>query len=206
MQPAAAASAQPGRSTGPRTPEGKEISSKNSTKHGCCSKRLLLPGEDPRQWEALKAGWLKEYGSSSPVSSLLISQAAEKQWLLVRAQNRFLEIQQFIYDAEPECRLWNEEQCKLYEKFQRYLTTAERAFQRAFQDIERLRRTHLKQHDVAFREDLELRRFALRERKNRFEIALLHAKTELCETKSAAQKPPPSPPNPYAAAVAVHPL
>jgi hypothetical protein len=194
MHFSAAASAQPGRSTGPRTPEGKQISSKNATKHGCCSQRLLLPDEDPEEWETLKAGWLQEYDTSSPVFLSLALQAAEKQWLLLRAQNRFDETQQFLYNEQPECRIWNEEQCKLHEKFQRYLTTAERAFDRAFQNVERLRRVALRQHDVDFREDLELRRFALKQEKNEFETTLLQAKTELCQSKTAALNKPASPP------------
>lgn len=194
MQLSAAASAQPNRSTGPRTPEGKQISSKNATKHGCCSKCLLLPDENPQEWETLKAGWLQEYEIDTPAAAFLVTQAAEKQWLLLRAQNRFLEVQQFLYLSESECRLWNEEQCKLYEKFQRYLTTAERAFDRAFHNTERLRRVSLRQHDVAFRESLELRRFALREEKNELESTLLQAKTELYRAKLAAQKSPGSPP------------
>ncbi|HEY1949355.1 MAG TPA: hypothetical protein VGG97_20275 [Bryobacteraceae bacterium] len=177
-------------STGPRTPEGKQISSQNATKHGCCSQRLLLPDENPEEWEALKAGWLQEYNTSSLVFLSLAVRAAEKQWLLLRAQKRFDEVQQFLYDAQPECRLWNEEQCKLHDKFQRYLTTAERAFDRAFRNAEHLRRVALRQHDVDFKEDLELRRFALKQEKNEFETALLLVKTALCQSKAAALNKP----------------
>jgi hypothetical protein len=189
MHSSAAASAQTGRSTGPRTPEGKQISSRNALRHGCCSKSLVLPGEDAGEWEALQSGWLKEYDTSSPVFLSLALQAAEKQWLLLRAQKRFDEVQQFLYAAQPECRLWDEEQCKLHDRFQRYLTTAERAFDRAFHNAERLRRVALKEHDVAFKEDLELRRFALKAEKTDFEITLLRAKTEHCQIKTARLVP-----------------
>ncbi|HSU30291.1 MAG TPA: hypothetical protein VLJ11_03565, partial [Bryobacteraceae bacterium] len=36
-------------STGPRTPEGKRASSRNSFQHGLYSKQLVLPGEDPAE-------------------------------------------------------------------------------------------------------------------------------------------------------------
>ncbi|HEY1945486.1 MAG TPA: hypothetical protein VGG97_00660 [Bryobacteraceae bacterium] len=52
----------------------------------------------------------------------------------------------------------------------------------------------LRQHDVDFREDLELRRFALKQEKTEFEITLLEAKAEVCNAKSAALKTPGSPP------------
>jgi hypothetical protein len=109
--------------------------------------------------------------------------------LLLRAQKRFDEAQQFLYASQPECRLWDEEQCKLHDRFQRYLTTAERAFDRAFHNAERLRRVALKEHDVAFKEDLELRRFALKEEKTDFEITLLRAKAEHCQTQTAKLTP-----------------
>jgi hypothetical protein len=194
MHYSAAASARPGRSTGPRTLEGKQIASQNATQHGCCSQRLLLPDEDPKEWETLKAGWLQEYNTDSPVFLSLVLHAAEKQWLLLRAQRHFNETQQFLYREQPECRLWNEEQCKLHDKFQRYLTTAERAFDRAFHNAERLRRVALREHDVAFREDLERRRFSLKQEKNEFEVTLLQAKTYLCEAKTVALKMSGSPP------------
>jgi hypothetical protein len=97
-----------GQSTGPRTPEGKQKSSQNSTKHGCCSHRLLLPGEDPAAWEELKAGWLQEYEAANQAALSLVLQAAEAQWMLVRAHNHFAEAHH-----------------KLYQKFQRYLGAAE---------------------------------------------------------------------------------
>lgn len=34
------------RSTGPKTPYGKDASSKNALKHGVLSQEVLLPGED----------------------------------------------------------------------------------------------------------------------------------------------------------------
>jgi hypothetical protein len=117
MHSSAAASTHPPRSTGPRGPEGKEISSRNATRHGCCSQRLLLPDEDPGEWEALRASWLKEYITSSPVA------------------------------VQRECRFWSREHCKLYEKCQCYVTTAERAFDSA----ERLRRVDLRKHMMSLR-------------------------------------------------------
>ncbi|HMF75203.1 MAG TPA: hypothetical protein VK604_06035 [Bryobacteraceae bacterium] len=182
--------AQPGHSTGPRTPEGKRQSSKNSTKHGCCSKRLLLPEENPEEWEQLKAGWLQEYDTSSPTSLLLVMQAAEAQWQQIRARNCFSDVQYAIYEEQSDCTLWTEQHHKLYAKFQRYLSAAERSFLRAFHEVERLRRTRFKQEEVAFKQDLDRRRFALRQEKSRLEAALVQAKIDLSHAKTTtlAQK------------------
>lgn len=48
-------------STGPKTEEGKAVSSQNARTHGCTSAQLTLPNEDPAEWEALKAAWLPDY-------------------------------------------------------------------------------------------------------------------------------------------------
>ena len=45
----------PNNSTGPRTDIGKQTSSRNAIKHGCCSNEtLILPSENIADFEALK--------------------------------------------------------------------------------------------------------------------------------------------------------
>jgi len=43
------------RSTGPCTPAGKAVSARNSTRHGFRSQSVLLPGDDPAEYDALLA-------------------------------------------------------------------------------------------------------------------------------------------------------
>ncbi len=186
MSLSTATSAETSRCTGPRTREGKQKSSQNSTKHGCCSKRLLLPDEDPAAWEALKAGWLQSYDTSDPVSLTLVLQTAEAQWQQIRAQNAFASAQYAIHEEQPDCTKWTEEHHKLYSKFQRYLSAAERTFLRRFHEVERLRRTKFKQEQAAFKQDLDCRRFALKQEKTQYETALIQAKTEFCNAKKTA--------------------
>ena len=176
----------PGRSTGPRTTEGKQKSSQNSTKHGCCSKRLLLPAENPAEWESLKAGWLQEYDTSTPFALQLVMEAAKAQWQQIRARNAFVEVQYAINEEQADIMLWTDEHHKLYSRFERYLGAAERSFLRAFHEIERFRRTQFKQSEMAFKQDLERRRFTLRQDKNRLETALLQAKTDLHNARASA--------------------
>jgi hypothetical protein len=182
------------RCTGPRTREGKQKSSQNSTKHGCCSKRLLLPDEDPEEWEALKADWLQSYDTGDPVSLRLVMHAAEMQWQQNRAQNAFAAAQYAIYEAQPDCTQWKDDHHKLYSKFQRYLSAAERSFLRAFHEVERLRRTQRKQDEVAFKQNLDRQRFELRQDKNQHEIALIQAKANFCNAKSIRKTENASPP------------
>ena len=51
-------------STGPRTEEGKQTSSRNALKHGLTASTVLIPGEDPAAYAAFKndltADWKPE--------------------------------------------------------------------------------------------------------------------------------------------------
>jgi hypothetical protein len=47
--------------SGPTSPEGRAASSKNSTKHGACSRTLILPGESEEAWERLLARYVRTY-------------------------------------------------------------------------------------------------------------------------------------------------
>jgi len=46
------------RCTGPKTPEGKAVSSGNAVTHGVTSKRLFLQGENEQEFADLWAGWM----------------------------------------------------------------------------------------------------------------------------------------------------
>ena len=52
--------------TGPRTPEGKAISSATSLKHGLASGRLIIPGEDRDDFEALLNDLVAEHAPATP--------------------------------------------------------------------------------------------------------------------------------------------
>src|SRR5690349_22412516 len=72
-------------STGPRTPTGKLASSRNSLKHGLASGMLLIPGEDPAAFEALRNALMEEHQAASETEALLINEMAQSYWLTQRA-------------------------------------------------------------------------------------------------------------------------
>jgi hypothetical protein len=49
------------RSTGPRTPEGKQRSSMNALKHGLRAETVLLPTEDADAFDDMLAEWNDEW-------------------------------------------------------------------------------------------------------------------------------------------------
>jgi hypothetical protein len=82
-------------STGPRTEEGKAISSMNALKHGLASGALIIKGEDPAEFAALKAGLEKDFQPANTIESTLVANLAKSQWLTDRA----IRLQKLAYDA-----------------------------------------------------------------------------------------------------------
>jgi hypothetical protein len=115
--------------TGPTTPEGKAISSGNSLKHGLASGRVIIPGEDPADFEALLSDLVKEHAPANETESLLVQQMAQSWWLMQRA----IRIQNETF---TETRVDTHKLAL----FLRYQTTHERAFYRALNSLQKLNR------------------------------------------------------------------
>ena len=112
-------------STGPRTEEGKAISSQNGLKHGLASGTLLIPGEDPAAYEALVADLIAQHQPETPGEEIAITDMAHAWWLKTRAiafQNRYIE---------------NEKMLALY---LRYQAAHERAYYRALAELRKLKK------------------------------------------------------------------
>ncbi len=128
---AASENKNPNGSTGPTSPEGKERSSQNSLKHGLCSQKLILPNEDAAEFEEVKEKWLGDCLFDEPLLITYAEQAAVAEWFHRRALREYNETRQHLYDLQPDFLFWSPDEVKLLERFQRYLTTRERAFNRA---------------------------------------------------------------------------
>jgi hypothetical protein len=112
-------------STGPRTEEGKAVSSQNGLKHGLASGTLLIPGEDPAAYEALVADFIAQHQPQTPGEEIAITDMAHAWWLKTRAialQNRYIE---------------NEKMLPLY---LRYQAAHERAYYRALAELRKLKK------------------------------------------------------------------
>jgi hypothetical protein len=131
-QPPASQSVKSG-STGPRTATGKAVSSANSLKHGLTSGRLIIPGEDPAEFEALLSDLVKEHAPANETESLLVQQMAQSWWLMQRA----IRIQS---QAFTETRIDTHKLAL----FLRYQTTHERAFYRALNLLIKLQKERRK--------------------------------------------------------------
>ena len=73
-------------STGPVTPEGKAISSRNSFRHGLTGTQIVMPGEDPAAYEELRQGMHNSFRPANVPEHALVDQIATNYWRLMRAQ------------------------------------------------------------------------------------------------------------------------
>ena len=71
-------------STGPKTPEGKEVSSRNSLKHGLSSHTSMLPDEDAEEWAELLSQCHEDMKPVGAREIELVNQIADSLWRLRR--------------------------------------------------------------------------------------------------------------------------
>ena len=81
------------KSRGPITPTGKNTSKFNGLKHGLRAEHVVLPGENPAEFEAERQAWLHDWNPKSHTRAILIERAAIASWRLrrsVKAEAAFL--------------------------------------------------------------------------------------------------------------------
>ena len=132
-------------STGPRTPEGKARMAANPLKHGLTSKRVLVPGESPEEFDAMKDGLISDWQPVGAQEHQLVTEIAEQYWRLQRARN----METCTWEKSMES-IENPDDADVTEHFhantakfdnlRRYTVTIERAWHRA---IDQLRKTQI---------------------------------------------------------------
>ncbi len=140
------------RGGGPKSTIGKQASSQNATKHGGRATVIrILPGEDPEEFERVKNGWLTEYEPEGHMEETLANNLIESEWLLLRARRNRFNAEARAVGEGKEPHEWTAEDNHQVELMQRYLTTAERSFYRAFNAMQGLRRTSCEKRRMSFR-------------------------------------------------------
>ncbi len=130
--------------TGPTSEQGKATSARNATRHGLCSELLVLSHESEADWLDVLHSWLDSYQNPAE-SSLLYSfvfKTARAEWFHIRAQKEYDGF--FQAHGNAPITTWEPFEVRLYELVQRYLTAAERRFQREYRMLEQRWKTYHK--------------------------------------------------------------
>jgi hypothetical protein len=117
--------ADPRHATGPRTGEGKSVSSRNAFRHGLCAKKLT--GVDLEDLIAIRARLDNEWTPVTETENILLAQMALSQWRLERA----LELELAAFDGEVDGAA--------LALALRYRVSAERTFFKSLAELQRLR-------------------------------------------------------------------
>jgi hypothetical protein len=72
----------------------------NAQKAGVFAEPLILPGEDPREFEALHSAWIKEWNPSGPSEESRVFGCAEAEWRKLRSR-RFVQAKAIANSLTP---------------------------------------------------------------------------------------------------------
>jgi len=122
-------------STGPRTIQGKAASSQNAFKHGLYSKDLIVHGEDPAEFDALKADLRREHQPANTTEEILVNEMAEQFWRIRRYRVRESRLIMMEDPEEATMAL-----LKFLPIIQRFMTAAERGFHKALTALRQLQK------------------------------------------------------------------
>jgi len=122
-------------STGPTSIAGKRRSSQNSFQHGLYSKQLILPGEDPAEFDHLRAKLRNEHQPANTTEEILVDELAQHFWRMRRFRGL-------------EARAWQPENLDhwcdngMMALIQRGMGSAERSFHKSLNALRALQKTH----------------------------------------------------------------
>jgi len=88
------------KSTGPKTPAGKRISSQNATRHGFLARSILLPGESRERFFELLSSLLTQFSPATPYEYDLLDTMVVTRWRQQRAWT--LETASLIHEQQRQ--------------------------------------------------------------------------------------------------------
>jgi hypothetical protein len=168
-------------STGPRTPEGKQRSAANSTRHGLASGSAVLPQEDAAALEQLQAQYLDEFQPATPHETFLVEQMTHSRWRIARLHRLEQTLLCTVADAQddsssPDMAILSHMQEKgvnVPNALQRYLAAAERSYYKAYRELTEGRTRVIETQAAEARTEETLVRAAIANQKREAEAAFM---------------------------------
>ena len=148
------------KSTGSRSPEGKSASRFNDLKHGIDAASLVIPGEDPADYEALAAHYHREFRPESPSEIFHVGAMLRADWLKRRLQLVEADLHRTLLAETPGAALAaallsDSPAARLLARTQRQIAAFERTWYRANTELRRARRQSEKDSDQSFENYLD---------------------------------------------------
>ena len=133
------------KSTGPRSAEGKSASRFNALKHGIDAASIVIPGEDPADYDALVADYHRDFRPQSPSETFHVDTMLRADWQKRRLQRVEADLHRTLLAETPGASLAaallsDSPAAKLLARVQRQIAAFERTWYRANTELRRARR------------------------------------------------------------------
>jgi hypothetical protein len=133
------------KSTGPRSAEGKSASRFNALKHGIDAASVVIPGEDPADYDALAADYHRDFRPQSPSETFHVDTMLRADWQKRRLQRVEADLHRTLLAETPDASLAaallsDSPAAKLLARVQRQIAAFERTWYRANTELRRARR------------------------------------------------------------------
>jgi hypothetical protein len=122
-------------STGPKTLEGKAVSSQNALKHGLSAKQLVIKEEERPEFDQLQADLMLELQPQGTLEQLVFNDLIHARWKLHRC--RGIEASLSTGETDP---LLDESVGKQLDRILRYEARAERSFYHSLKEFRALQK------------------------------------------------------------------
>ncbi|HSU31750.1 MAG TPA: hypothetical protein VLJ11_10990 [Bryobacteraceae bacterium] len=157
-------------STGPKTEEGKAVSSKNNFRHGLSGRFIVQSWEESEHYDDLLDGLREEHQPATPTEALLVEKMAQHWWLAQRA----LHLEELTFHTQtPFC-----DNQKLLALYIRYGATHDRAFHKCLSDLLKLRAEKRRAEKDRDTQERAVREETRKQELNDARVRALNAKSE----------------------------
>lgn len=161
------------RSTGPRTPEGKQRSKFNATRHGLTGQVNVRTEEDRKARDAHSAGFFQALRPVGAVEENLVQTIADKQWQIHRGdawtdavfaiehndQGEMVDAEHAQVHAALTEGLITMKHAKQLDLLGRYASRLQRDYRAALADLQRMQKERKQQQEQQMNEAAEVKKF-----------------------------------------------
>jgi hypothetical protein len=149
------------KSTGPRSVEGKSASRFNALKHSIDAASIVIPGEDPADYDALADYYDHDFRPQSPSESFHVHSMLRADWQKRRLQRVEADLTRTLLAESPGASLAaallsDSPAAKLLARVQRQIAAFERCWYRANTELRRTRRQDGSADEKAFDKYLDI--------------------------------------------------
>jgi hypothetical protein len=149
------------KSTGPRSVEGKSASRFNALKHGIDAESIVIPGEDPADYDTLAEAYDQDFRPATPSEFFHVETMLRAIWMKRRLERVEADLFRTVL-AESNgaslaaALLADSPAAKLLTRTQRQIAAFERTWHRANNELRRARRQDGAADDKAFDKYLDI--------------------------------------------------